>query len=77
MKIETKAGDYLVSTVRDEVMSIEEEVRERIEDAINALDRHSPINAENETDEATMQEESHGDWLSREEVLDAVKRGNW
>mgnify|MGYP001584723382 CR=1 FL=1 len=52
MTIQTKAGDYLVDKVRDDVQEIEEEVRERIEDAIRALDRHSPINAENETDEA-------------------------
>jgi hypothetical protein len=75
--LKTDASREGVDGVVEAFVEAEEQVRERIEDAIRALDRYEPINAVNETDEATMQEGAHGDYLSREAVLEACKRGAW
>ncbi len=74
MKIETKAGDYLAETVHAAVEDIEEEVRERVEDAIRALDRHELVER---GDDHEMVGSRNGDWISFDDAMDAVKRGNW
>ena len=75
MKIEAKAGEALVDTIRSTVEDIEEEVRERVEDAIRALDRHEL--AATGYDDHEMVGSRDGGWLSFDDVMDAVKRGNW
>ena len=77
MTILTEAGKDDVDELSATVEEIEEEVRERIEDVIRALDRYAPIPAVDDTSEATMDEQSHGDYLDRTEVLRAVERGGW
>jgi hypothetical protein len=77
MTILTEAGKDAVDALSGDVERIEEEVRERIEDAIRALDRYAPIPGATDVEEATMDEQSHGDYLDRSEVLKAVERGNW
>jgi hypothetical protein len=77
MSILTDAGKDAVDELSATVEEIEEQVRERIEDAIRALDRYAPISGATDTYEATMDEQSHGDYLDRTEVLRAVERGNW
>ena len=64
VNILTDAGkDHLDATERA-VEEIEEQVRERIEDAIRALPQGTLVRRS-------------GVYLRRDDVLEAVKRGNW
>jgi hypothetical protein len=68
----TDAGKDHVDATEKAVEEIEEQVRERIEDAIRALPRGDPSN-----EGCRMVELIDGDYLNRDAVLEAVKRGNW
>ena len=74
MTILTEAGKDAVDGLSEAVEKIEEEVREELEDAIRALDRYAPIPGATDADEATMDEQAHGDYLDRSEVLQALAR---
>ena len=76
MSIQTEAGKDAVDNLSSTVEEIEEQVRERIEDAIRALDRWSPA-IYDEVHGAEMASSRHGDYLEREAVIAAVKRGAW
>jgi CHASE3 domain sensor protein len=77
----TDAGKDAVDGLSSAVQEIEEQVRERIEDAIRALDRYEPVVVGEAGPpaygEAEMVLVCHGDYLDRFEVLSAVKRGAW
>ena len=73
MSILTEAGKDAVDNLSSTVEEIEEEVRERIEDAINALDRYDlDLDAD-----AGMSMSKGGDYLMASEVLRALESGNW
>jgi hypothetical protein len=74
MTILTEAGKDAVDGLSATVEGIEEEVRNRIEDAVHALDRWAPA-IYDEIHGAEMDRDRAGDYLEREAVLAAVKRG--
>jgi predicted NAD/FAD-binding protein len=73
MRVETRAGEAFADGIRQTVEGIEEEARERIEDAVRACvrftadpDRHGELMTARD-----------GEWLSFDDVVAAVKRGAW
>lgn len=74
MRIVTDAGHEALGAFADSVELIEQEVCDRIQDAVRELDRYAPIPPVDDSSEATMDEQAHGDYLDREDVLAAVKR---
>jgi hypothetical protein len=80
VSILTEAGKDAVDGISKAAEEIEEQVRERIEDAIRALDRYEPIIGESgpqDHGEPEMVTIVNGDYLDRSEVLAALKRGSW
>ena len=76
MTILTEAGKDAVDGISKAAEEIEEQVRERIEDAIRTLDQYEPV-IYDEIHGAEMDKTSNGEYLERDAVLAAVKRGAW
>ena len=74
--LKTDASREGVDDVVEAFAEAEEQVRERIEDALRALDRFSPIVGDTDAD-VDMAPDSSGDSLNRDAVLEACKRGAW
>lgn len=72
-RFQTEAARDLVDHVADDARAIEEAVRERIEDAINALDRFRPVH-DDRGEDVGMDQDPGGDWLDRRQVLSACAR---
>ena len=74
MAILTDAGKDHVDATAKAVEEIEEQVRERIEDAIRSLDRWD---IDGDDQGSAILRTRAGEYLDRDDVLVAVRRGNW
>ena len=74
MAILTDAGKDHVDATEKAVEEIEEEVRERIEDALRSIDCWDIYG---DDQGSRMSRTSAGEYLDRDAVLAAVRRGNW